>query len=99
MDENEKVRVFISSSCGPCHEIKELIEQGRTNHKEIELIDLETEEGAPYAEQLGLKRVPAAYIGTESCEIGINREENKLIIQCPGTEESPQLPQRVAEPS
>lgn len=82
----ERVKVFVSNSCVPCEEVKQLVKDGRFNREEIDLIDLETEEGFPWIEKLGLKRVPSAYIGKKSCKIEIDHEENTLIITCPGEE-------------
>ena len=95
----EKIRIFISSSCAPCKEIKGLFEQGRINLTGVELIDLETKEGFPYLDKMKLSKVPSAYIGTKTCKLGINKEENSIIIQCPSRKKAPKLPQRVAEPS
>ena len=99
MAKKEKLRVFVSSSCGPCQELKDNIEAGRFNHKDVDLIDVETEEGFKYIKQFGLTKAPAAYLGKKECEIFINREDNSVFIDCPSKGKAPSLPQRVAEPS
>ena len=80
----EKIKVFISNHCGPCKKVRELIEQGKFNTEEVELIDLETEEGFPYIERLGLNKTPSAYIGTNKCRLSFDKNEPFLIIECPG---------------
>lgn len=80
---DDKVRVFISGSCGPCKEIKQLIEEGKFNQEEVDVLDLETEDGFPWLERMQLTRVPAAYKGKQSCELEIDTETNSLIITCP----------------
>jgi glutaredoxin len=81
-----KIKVFVSASCSPCEEVKKLIEEGRFNQADLDLIDLETEEGFKYIEKLGLNRVPSAYQGRKSCNLQIDHEQNALIITCPGDE-------------
>lgn len=82
-----KTKVFISGSCEPCQAVKELIEQGRFTQPNVDLIDLETEDGYPYINKMNLSRVPSAYKGKKACELSIDRENNVLIIQCPGDED------------
>lgn len=80
---SEPIRVFISASCEPCQEIKRLIEAGRFDQPDVEMVDLETEEGYPWLEKMNLTRVPAAYRGTKTCTLSIDDENQKLIIECP----------------
>ena len=82
-----KIKVFVSKNCGPCHLVKDLIEQGKFNAEEIELLDLETDEGFAYIEKLGLTKVPSAYKDGQACNLAIDRKNNILILQCPGDEE------------
>lgn len=56
---------------------------GRFNMKEVDLIDIETEEGFPYIEKYGLTQAPSAFLGTKKCEILINREDNSIFFECP----------------
>jgi len=95
----KKLRVFVSAGCGPCSEIKAAIEAGRFNAEDIDLIDVETKEGFPFIKKFGLTKAPAAYLGKKECEMFINREDNSIFIDCPVSDKSPKLPQRVAEPS
>ena len=77
---DEKVVVYVSGSCGPCQEVKRYIEEGRFNLAEVEIIDLETEEGFPFIAKLGLTKVPAAFKGDKVCKI--LADEESLIIDC-----------------
>jgi glutaredoxin len=81
----ERIKVFVSNHCGPCQKVKELIEQGAFNAEEVELIDLETDEGFPYIKKLGLSKTPSAYIGTKQCRLSFDKNEPFLIIDCPGS--------------
>jgi len=79
----EPIKVFISGHCRPCQRAKKLIEEGKFDAEEVELIDLETEEGFPYIEKLGLNKTPSAYRGTQRCRMSYDRNEPMLIIECP----------------
>jgi len=58
--------------------------------EDVELIDIETDEGFPYIAEFALSGVPSAYKGKEKCEIKIDREAKILHIICPEiTTESP----------
>jgi glutaredoxin len=81
----EKIKVFVSSSCGPCQRVKNAISEGKFNIEEVDLIDLETEEGFPYIEKFGLNRVPAAFKGKQQCDL-LFSEEGDLIINCDESE-------------
>lgn len=80
---DDKLRVFISGSCGPCKEIKQLIEEGKFNQEEVEILDLESVEGFPWLEKMQLTKVPAVYKGKQACELEIDMETKSLIITCP----------------
>jgi len=82
MAEEETVKLFVSGGCGPCAQVKKLVEEGKHNLSKFEIIDLMTEEGHPYIEKLGLKMVPVAMKGTKTCPILFDGES--LIIDCDG---------------
>jgi len=81
---SEPVKVFVSTNCGPCQRVKQLIKEGKFNREDVELLDLETEEGFAYIKKLGINKVPSAYQGGQSCKIGFDNDI--LLIQCPGDE-------------
>lgn len=81
----EKTRIFVSEHCGHCQVIKDMVQNGQVDDKDVELIDLETDEGFPYIAEFGLTGVPSAYIGKQKCEIQIDQESNVLRIVCPET--------------
>ncbi|MDZ4230253.1 MAG: hypothetical protein U1B77_00360, partial [Dehalococcoidales bacterium] len=80
----ELIKVVISGSCEPCQEVKQLISEGRFNKDEgdVDLIDLETEEGFGWMEKLGLTQVPTAYKGKKRCDLRIDDKERLLVIDC-----------------
>jgi hypothetical protein len=78
-----KTRVFVAKHCGPCQIVKEMVERGQINDKDIELIDIESDEGFPYIAEFALSGVPSAYKDKQKCEIKIDQESNILHIVCP----------------
>lgn len=83
----KKVRVFVAEHCSPCIPVKELIEDGKID-AEVELIDIESEEGFKYIEQLNIEGVPSAYQGNEQCQLRVDEENQILNILCPSDKES-----------
>lgn len=86
-----KTRVFVAKHCGPCHIVKDMVEKGQTSDKDIEIIDIESDEGFPYIVGFALSGVPSAYKEKQKCEIKIDQEANILHIICPDkpTEDPP----------
>jgi len=82
----KKVRVFVAEHCEPCIPVKELIENGKID-AEVELIDIESEEGFKYIEKLNIDGVPSAYQGSERCQMRVDEENQTLNILCPNKEE------------
>ena len=81
----KKVRVFVAEHCQPCIPIKELIEDGKID-AEVELIDINSEEGLQYIGQLNIDGIPSAYKGSEKCQIRVDEENQILNILCPSDE-------------
>lgn len=80
------IRVYTARHCTPCHEVEELIKQGRFEGK-IELIDIETDEGFEKFRKEVLDfsdgAVPSAYKDGKKCIIHIDDESNSLLLECP----------------
>lgn len=82
------IRVYTSRHCEPCQEIHEKIKEGKVEagEDEIELIDIETDEGfAKFTEEVLNKEdgaVPSAYKEGQRCIVGFTQEGN-VIIECP----------------
>lgn len=83
----ELVKLYVSGSCGPCQQVKKLISEGKFNRDRVDIIDVESDEGFPLIEKLGLTKVPMAMKGTEVCNLSLD-EDGTLIITCPGEEEA-----------
>lgn len=79
----EPIKVFISGHCRPCERARKLVEAGRFDAEEVELIDVETEEGFPYIKKLGINKTPSAYRGDQRCRLSYDKNEPMLIIECP----------------
>lgn len=78
-----KTIIYLANHCQPCHEIKKLLEERHflVNGKEgeVELVDIETEEGFKriFPE---LDGVPSAYQEGKRCSIRI--EGDTLHLEC-----------------
>lgn len=60
-----------------------MVENGQLANKDVELIDLETDEGFPYIAEFGLTGIPSAYLDKQKCEIKVDEDTNILHIVCP----------------
>lgn len=82
------IRIYTSKHCKPCHEVEEMIREGRfAGETEVELIDIETEDGFKKFKKEVLNfedgAVPSAYKDGERCLIRIDEENNNLLLECP----------------
>jgi len=85
MGNNEpEIKLFITTGCPHCEQIKKIVESGRFNAESIDLIDLSTPEGYPYLEKLPVKRVPTAMKGDKVCELTFTKDQDGeiLLIDC-----------------
>lgn len=85
------IRIYTAKNCSPCHQIEELIKEGKfTGENEIELIDIETNEGFEKFRnevlQFGDAAVPSAYKDGKKCLIRIDEETNNISLECPTTD-------------
>ncbi len=76
----EKVKLYVAGSCGPCKEVKKLIAEGKVNIKNIQIIDLEEGDNYKMLPELNLSRVPSAFQGDQTCELSL--QNGKLVIDC-----------------
>ena len=91
---DKKVKLFIGGHCEPCAEVKKLVEEGAfviddEEGAQVEMIDVETDEGFPNVEKYQLSGIPRAFDEQgHQCKIGIDRENNVLVFQCDEQPES-----------
>jgi predicted thioredoxin/glutaredoxin len=81
------IKVFTSKHCQPCHDIEKIIKEGKfAGEREVELIDIETDEGfAMFKKEVldfGDGAVPSAYKDGKKCVISIT-EDDGLLFNCP----------------
>lgn len=81
------VKVYTSKSCGPCEEVRKAIEEGKFGGvEEVELVDIETDEGfEEFSKEIlskGDGAVPSAYKDGKKCTISIT-DDSHLIFSCP----------------
>ena len=93
------IRVYHSKHCKPCEIVTKLVKQGRfEGEDEVELVDLETDEGFNQFYKHVLEHrdsaVPSAYKDGARCLIKITEDNDLLIFECPEEANTPE----VAEP-
>lgn len=85
----KKIKVFTAGHCIPCNKITELIEKGLVESDiddvEIDLVDIETEEGFEEIEKNNLTSIPTATYEDRACKLNIDREV--AVITCKPTSE------------
>lgn len=79
------IKIYTAKHCAPCRQVEEFIKNGKFEG-EIELIDIETDEGFQKFKEEVLDHedgaVPSAYKNGKRCLIQID-EDNNLLINCP----------------
>jgi len=82
------IKIFTSKNCPPCEELEEKLEESGLKD-EVELIDIETDEGfLKFKEEVIDHRdgaVPSAFKDGKQCKIGYD-EDDKLVLDCPTDE-------------
>lgn len=79
--------VFTSKNCPPCKDVDRLVKEGRFKGVgEIELVDIESDEGFERFKKevldFGDGAVPSAYKEGKKCIISVTEDDN-LLINCP----------------
>jgi hypothetical protein len=79
---SERAKIFVAGGCEPCKEIKEMAAAGKVD---ADIIDVATDEGFPFIEQLGISSVPVGYRDGVFCSIDIRDGEDgpELQLNCP----------------
>lgn len=92
------IKVFTAGHCTPCHEIAELIRQGKFSAEDVDLVDIETEEGFKQFQELFLVHgdayVPMAHDGKNKCDISI--KDGMVNFTC--GQDSPSAPGQESTP-
>ena len=85
----DKLQIFTAPGCGGCKEVKDAMEHGQleitgvdVKPEDIEVVDLSSDAGYPYMDELGIKNVPAAYYGGEKCELLVDDETKRVTVKC-----------------
>jgi len=81
------IRLYTSKHCGPCHQVEQLVKEGKFGgESEVEIVDIETDEGfAKFKEEVldfGEGAVPSVYKEGKKCVISIT-QDNNLLLECP----------------
>ncbi|HUS04450.1 MAG TPA: hypothetical protein VMY79_02880 [Dehalococcoidia bacterium] len=75
-----KLKIFISEHCLPCQQLKEIAKNGGFGD-DVEVIDIETEEGFPKIAEMELVEIPVAYEDGKKCAIKYSNDN--IEIKCP----------------
>jgi len=83
----EPIKVYHSPHCGPCHEVVDLLNQGRFESNieqdaDIDLIDVTSEEGFQEVADSGVDSVPSAKYKGKACKLKIDRDQQVVVIEC-----------------
>lgn len=105
MDDNaNRLQIFTAPGCAPCEEIKTALAAGRlelegtpVKREDVDLVDVSTDQGYPFLDQLDIHRVPAAYYGIRACEILVDNRTRTVTINCPESEDTEAASDREAE--
>jgi len=79
-----KLKIFIAKHCLPCQQLKEIARNGGFGD-DVEVIDIETEEGFPNIAELKLEEIPVAYEDGKKC--AIKYSDDNIEIKCPAENE------------
>lgn len=86
---SESIKIYSSPGCGSCSTVKEAIESGNVEVRgvdpdtEVEMVDVTTDEGYPEIDRIGIDAIPSAYHEGEKCNILVNDQTGKVIVDCP----------------
>lgn len=79
------IKVFVSGHCPPCEEVKNLIAEKGLD-KEVELVDINTDEGFELFYKMVLSNrdgaVPSAFDGENQCKIMVGGDDG-IKFECP----------------
>jgi glutaredoxin len=80
------VTIYTAGHCTPCDEVKDLLTKGQFlidgEEGEIDVIDIETDEGFDKAQAMELTAVPQAFRDGKECRIKIDDESHTILIEC-----------------
>ncbi len=81
-----KVKVYVATHCLPCQEVRDLLAKGHFlingGEGQIDLIDIETEEGFAQIKDVDITGVPSAFKDGKQCRIKIDDEKTTLLLEC-----------------
>lgn len=77
------ITVFTATDCQPCQIVKELIKEGKIDPKDIDVVDVETDEGFAKFTEVVLSKgdgaVPSAYKNGKECRMVMEGDILKFI--------------------
>lgn len=79
-----KLQIFVAEHCEGCQQLKEIAENGGFGD-DVEVVDVETEEGFPKVAEMELTEIPAAYEDGVKCRIKFTNYDAE--ISCPAENE------------
>lgn len=79
-----KLQIFVAEHCSGCKQLKEIAVNGGFGD-DVEVIDIETEEGFPKVAEMELTEIPSAYEDGKKC--AIKYSDDNVEIKCPAENE------------
>lgn len=97
MPDKKVIKVYHSPHCGSCHQVAELLGKGRfeSNIKgdvPVDLVDVTSEEGFREIGEADIDSVPSAKYNGKTCKLGIDEEQQLVVIECPVAPEDTATP-------
>lgn len=81
-----RITVYTAGHCTPCEEIKDMLNKGQFlvdgEEGEVDLIDIETDEGFEQAQKQELSAVPEAFYEGKKCKIKVDEESHTVLLEC-----------------
>ena len=86
------IKLYTARHCIPCHDVIDALNAGKYRGEEVEIIDVETDEGfVQFCRDVldhGDGFVPVAFKDGQRCQIEIDDTNGEVVITCPVSGES-----------
>ncbi|MDD5547085.1 MAG: thioredoxin family protein [Candidatus Omnitrophica bacterium] len=87
MSEKKVIKVYHSPHCDSCHQAVDLLNKGRFESNiegdvPVDLIDVTSDEGFREIGEAGVDAVPTAKYNGKTCKLGIDEEQQVVVITC-----------------
>ena len=91
MPTESKLQIFTAPGCDNCEEVKDALKSGKLEIEgadvklaDVEVVDLSSDAGYHYMDDLGISQVPAAYYGDKRCDLLVDDATKRVTVSCQG---------------